>query len=84
MDNEPFAKAGDWVTAEDGTRVCRLKVNLYCGKSSSPSDFEEWQFPIPVSGDPIDKTPGFRSDGRVCQMHIDGKWVPPIPSKNWA
>lgn len=46
-----FAKSGEWVTCENGHRICRVARDIQQGELMQPENkLVEWQQPKPVSG----------------------------------
>lgn len=70
----PIAKAGEWVTHPDGTRICRLLFPIYPNQVVEPSFCEDWQERIPYRGMQVDFLRS--SPWRGGQTNIEGKWRP--------
>lgn len=75
---DPFALRGECVTGPDGAVVCRVARPLWRHTLVSPADFTDWRVPIPVKGDTLDRTPGFRTNAEdgLPQVCIEGEWRP--------
>ena len=73
-----FAKRGEWITRPDGTRVCKLEVDLQNGMIASPRMWcGDWQEPIPYEGTPYSSLSWARLGiGGRPQFLIEGRWRP--------
>ena len=50
-----FAKAGEWVTCENGHRICQIARDLIKNEMMDPPrDFANWQQSEPALGTPAD------------------------------
>lgn len=77
-----FAVAGQWITKEDGTKVCRLSMDLVTDMTMLPPSFcQDWQpgFTPIRQGQPFPMNQGwirFDPDGPGFQFHVENNWVP--------
>ena len=76
-----FALAGEWVTTEPGTRVCRLQQTIVYGMILTPSFCADWQAPFraPQYGETIPLDQGWwrrAPGGDGYQIHTEKGWVP--------
>lgn len=69
----PIAKAGEWVTNPDGTKVCRLVHNVVVGGFMNVSSCADWVDEMPKFGQAV---PYLRSNRGFGQIHIEGEWRP--------
>lgn len=75
-----FAFAGQWITTEDGTRVCRLTQDLQTFKVLSHGFCDDWQpgYQRLQNGMTFPFSEGWvrRLPLSTIQLHIENKWVP--------
>lgn len=73
-----IAQAGEAVTTDDGTVICRVKNDLYYHRVLHPSDFHEFaEGETPwVLGERYDRRCIRQKPDLSMQMCINGEWRP--------
>ena len=65
-------RAGEWVTCENGHRICRAVVDQYSGDTIRLSNFDEWALPVPEMHDLMFCHCNARY-GREGRLHVEGR-----------
>lgn len=72
--HKPIARAGEWVTAPDRSRVCKLREDLFYGMTMEIERCEDWQTPVPRKDEQV---PFLRWSPRGgSQIMIEHEWRP--------
>ena len=73
ISGSPIARAGEWVTNPDGSRVCRLTRDLTVGMTPSLTMCSDWQTEKPGYAQIV---PWLRVNRMGSQINVEGKWRP--------